>query len=49
MKLEIGVELFEDEKEKIIDMISEMFNDIIVSSEVVTVRNTEEGKTDKEK
>ena len=49
VKLEIGVELFEDEKEKIIDMISEMFNDIIVSSEVVTVRNTEEGKTDKEK
>ena len=49
VKLEIGVELFEDEKEKIIDMISEMFNDIIVSSEVVTVQNTEEGKTDKEK
>ena len=49
VKLEIGVELFEDEKEKIIDMISEMFNDIIVSSEVVIVQNTEEGKTDKEK
>ncbi len=49
MKLEIGAELFEDEKEKRIDMISEMFNDIIVSSEVVTVQNTEEGKTDKEK
>ena len=41
VKLEIGVELFEDEKEKIIDMISDMFNDIIVSSEVVTVQNTE--------
>ena len=26
VKLEIGAELFEDEKEKIIDMISEMFN-----------------------
>ena len=49
VKLEIGVELFEDEKEELINFISDMFNDIIVSSEVVTVQNTKEGKTDKEK
>ena len=41
VKLEIGVELFEDEKEELINFISDMFNDIIVSSEVVTVQNTE--------
>ena len=39
VKLEIGVELFRDEKEELINFISDMFNDTVIRSEVTIVRN----------
>ena len=41
VKLEIGVELFRDEKEELINFISDMFNDTVIRSEVTIVRNEE--------
>ncbi len=38
VKLEIGVELFRDEKEELINFISDMFNDTVIRSEVTIVR-----------
>ena len=41
VKLEIGVELFRDEKEELINFISDMYNDTVIRSEVTIVRNEE--------